>query len=38
MNKRNDFICIGAVHSDYILRLKQNYLKIEQILLINKKI
>jgi len=25
MNKRNDFICIGAVHSDYILRLKQNY-------------
>ena len=27
MNKRNDFICIGAVHSDYILRLKQNYFK-----------
>ena len=27
MNKRNDFICIGAVHSDYILKLKQNYYK-----------
>ena len=27
MNKRNVFICIGAVHSDYILRLKQNYFK-----------
>ena len=27
MNKRNDFICIGAVHSDYILKLKQNYFK-----------
>ena len=27
MNKRNDFICIGAVHYDYILRLKQNYFK-----------
>ena len=27
MNKRNDFLCIGAVHSDYILRLKQDYFK-----------
>ena len=27
MNKRNDFICIGAVHFDYILKLKQNYFK-----------
>ena len=27
MNKRNDFICIGAVHSDYLLNLKQNYFK-----------
>ena len=27
MNKRNDFICIGAVHSDYILKLKQGYFK-----------
>ena len=27
MNKRNDFICIGAIHSDYILQLKQNYFK-----------
>jgi pseudouridine kinase len=27
MNKRNDFICIGAAHSDFILRLKQNYYK-----------
>ncbi|SVD74607.1 uncharacterized protein METZ01_LOCUS427461, partial [marine metagenome] len=27
MNKRNYFICIGAVHSDYILRLKQDYYK-----------
>ena len=27
MNKRNDFICIGAVHSDYLLKLKQNYFK-----------
>ena len=27
MNKRNDFICIGAVHLDYILKLKQNYFK-----------
>tara|TARA_B110000116_G_C16751819_1_gene543745 strand:+ start:537 stop:1445 length:909 start_codon:yes stop_codon:yes gene_type:complete len=27
MNKRNDFICIGAVHSDYILRLKKDYFK-----------
>ena len=27
MNKRNDFICIGAVHPDYILKLKQNYFK-----------
>ena len=27
MNKRNDFICIGAVHSDYILRLKDIYFK-----------
>jgi len=27
MNKRNDFICIGAVHSDYELKLKQNYFK-----------
>ena len=27
MNKRNNFICIGAVHSDYILKLKQNYFK-----------
>ena len=26
-NKRNDFICIGAVHSDYILGLKQDYFK-----------
>ena len=27
MNKRNDFICIGAVHADYVLKLKQNYFK-----------
>ena len=27
MNKRNGFICIGATHSDYILKLKQNYFK-----------
>ena len=27
MNKRNYFICIGAVHYDYILRLKQDYYK-----------
>ena len=27
MNKRNDFICIGAVHSDFILKFKQNYFK-----------
>ena len=27
MNKRNDFICIGAVHTDYILKLKSNYFK-----------
>jgi len=27
MNKRNDFICIGAAHSDFILRLKQDYFK-----------
>ena len=27
MNKRNNFICIGAVHSDYILKLKNNYFK-----------
>ena len=27
MNKRNDFICIGAVHPDYILKLKNNYFK-----------
>ena len=27
MNKRNYFICIGAVHSDYVLRLKQDYYK-----------
>ena len=27
MNKRNDFLCIGAVHIDYILRLKKDYLK-----------
>ena len=27
MNKRNDFICIGAVHSDYILQIKENYYK-----------
>ena len=27
MNKRNDFICIGAVHLDYVLKLKQNYFK-----------
>ena len=27
MNKRNDFICIGAVHPDYLLKLKQNYFK-----------
>ena len=27
MNKRNDFICIGAVHSDYILKLKQGYFR-----------
>ena len=25
MNKRNNFICIGAVHSDYLLKLKQDY-------------
>jgi len=27
MNKRNDFICIGGVHSDFILKLKENYFK-----------
>ena len=27
MNKRNDFISIGAVHLDYILILKNNYFK-----------
>ena len=27
MNKRNDFICIGAVHPDYLLKLKQDYFK-----------
>ena len=27
MNKRNDFLCIGAVHSDYILKIKSNYYK-----------
>jgi len=27
MNKRNDFLCIGAAHLDYILRLKKSYLK-----------
>jgi len=27
MNKRNDFLCIGAVHPDYILKLKNNYFK-----------
>ena len=27
MNKRNHFLCFGAVHSDYILRLKKEYLK-----------
>jgi sugar/nucleoside kinase (ribokinase family) len=27
MNKRNDFICIGAVHYDYEVRIKGNFLK-----------
>ena len=27
MNKRNHFLCFGAVHLDYILRLKKEYLK-----------
>ncbi|MDC0226741.1 PfkB family carbohydrate kinase [Alphaproteobacteria bacterium] len=27
MNKRNDFICIGAAHPDYLLRMKQDYFK-----------
>ena len=27
MNKRNDFICIGAVHTDNILRLKQVFFR-----------
>ena len=27
MNKRNDFICIGAVHPDYVEKIKQNYFK-----------
>ena len=27
MNKRNDFLCIGAVHPDYIVKLKNNYFK-----------
>jgi len=27
MNKRNDFLCIGAAHPDYILKLKNNYFK-----------
>ena len=27
MNKRNDFICIGAVHTDYILKLKEDCFK-----------
>ena len=27
MNKRNYFICIGGVHSDYVLKLKQDYYK-----------
>ena len=27
MNKRNDFICIGAVHYDYEVKIKGNFLK-----------
>ena len=27
MNKRNHFLCFGAVHYDYILKLKKEYLK-----------
>ena len=27
MNKRNEFICIGGLHSDFTLILKQNYFK-----------
>ena len=27
MNKRNHFLCFGGVHFDYILRLKNEYLK-----------
>ena len=26
-DKRNNFVCIGALHTDYILRLKNNYFK-----------
>ena len=26
-DKRNNFVCIGAVHRDYILKLQKNYLK-----------
>ena len=26
-NKRIDFVCIGAVHQDYIMQLKGNYYK-----------
>ena len=27
MNKRNYFVCIGAVHQDYILKIKKNFFK-----------
>ena len=26
-DKRNNFICIGALHQDYVLQLKNNYFK-----------
>ena len=26
-DKRNDFVCIGALHPDYVLQLKNNYFK-----------
>ena len=27
IDKRNNFVCFGAVHTDYILRLKTEYFK-----------
>mgnify|MGYP000501170195 CR=1 FL=1 len=36
MNKRNNFLCIGAVHPDYILKLKNNYC-VGDLMLTGKK-